>query len=165
MMIWRRSDLSDPEERKRGVTKNALITRKVCLNSLPGGSWERPCEGPPRSTEATPPSPRCTHGARPKIAPLAHRRGRREDPKPHWSRTGATDAARRDYGARRRGCRSLEWVAVPCPPPPRQQAATPRPSQHRRRRVAPRPERQRPQRKPVPAPAIRLVGPRPQPRQ
>jgi hypothetical protein len=41
-MIWQCSDLSDPEERKRGVTKNALITRKVCLNSLPGGSWERP---------------------------------------------------------------------------------------------------------------------------
>jgi hypothetical protein len=104
-MTWRRSDPSDPEERKRGVTKNALITRKVCLNSLPGGSWECPCEGPPRSTEATPPSPRHTHEARPKTAPLAHRRGRREDPKPHWSRTGATDAACRDCGAKGRGCR------------------------------------------------------------
>jgi hypothetical protein len=98
-MTWRRSDPSDPEERKRGVTKNALITRKVCLNSLPGGSWECPCEGPPRSTEATPPSPRHTHEARPKTAPLAHRRGRREDPKPHWSRTGATAAPRTGRGS------------------------------------------------------------------
>jgi hypothetical protein len=30
---------SDPEEGKQGVTKNALVTRKVCLKSLPGGSW------------------------------------------------------------------------------------------------------------------------------
>jgi hypothetical protein len=82
---------------------NVMNTRKVCLSSLPGGSWERPCEGPPRSTEATPPLPRHTHEARPKTAPLAHRQERIGDPKPHWSRTGATDAARRDCARMGRG--------------------------------------------------------------
>jgi hypothetical protein len=87
--------------------------------------------------------PRHTHEARPKTAPLAHRQERRGDPKPHWSRTGATDAAHRDCAARGRGCRSPGWVAVPRHPPLRHQVAAPRPSQHRRRWVTPRPERQR----------------------
>jgi hypothetical protein len=112
-----------------------------------------------------PPLPRHTREARPKTAPLAHRQERRGDPKPHWSRTGATDAARWDCAARGRGCRSPGRVAVLRPPPPRHQAATPRPSQRRRRRVPPRPQRQPPRRKPVPTPATRLVGSRLQPHQ
>jgi hypothetical protein len=135
------------------------------LKSLPGGSWERPCKGPPRSTKATPPLPRHTHEARPKIAPLAHRQERRGDPRPHGSGTGATDAARRDCVTRGQGCRSPGRVVVPRPLPPRHQVATPRPSQHRRRRVTPRPEQQRPRQQLVPAPATCLAGPRPQPRQ
>jgi hypothetical protein len=135
------------------------------MKSLPGGPWERPCKGPPRSTEATPPLPRHTHEACPKTAPLAHRQERRGDPKHHWSRTRATDAARQDCTARGRGCRSPGWVAVLRPPPPRHRVAAPRPSQHRRRRAAPRPERQQPRQQPVPTPPTRLVGSRPQPRQ
>jgi hypothetical protein len=115
-MTWRRSDPSDPEGRKRGVTKNALITRKVCLKSLPGGSWERPCKGPPRSTGATPPLPRHTHEARPKTAPPTHRQERRGDPRPHGSRTEATGAAPRNCAARGQGCRSTGRVTVPRPP-------------------------------------------------
>jgi hypothetical protein len=109
--------------------------------------------------------PRHTHEARPKTAPLAHRQERRGDPKHHWSRTGATDAARRDYAARGRGCRSPGRVAVLRPPPPRHRVAAPRPSQRRQRQAAPRPERQQPRQKPVPAPATHLVGSRTQPRQ
>jgi hypothetical protein len=165
MTTWRRSDPSDPEGRKRGVTKNALITRKVCLKSLPEGSWERPCKGPPRSTGATPPLPRCTHEARPKTAPPAHHQERRGDPRPHGSGTEATGAAPRNCAARGQGCRSTGRVAVPRPPPPRHQVATPRPSQHRWRWVAPRPERQRPRQQSAPAPIACLVGPRPRLRQ
>jgi hypothetical protein len=108
--------------------------RKVCLKLLPGGTWERPCKGPPRSTGATPPLPRHTREARPKTALPAHRRERRGDPRPHGSGTEATGAAPRDCAARGQGCRSMGKVAVPRPPPPRHQVVTPRPSQHRRDR-------------------------------
>jgi hypothetical protein len=159
-MTWRRSDPSDPEGRKRGVIKDALITKKVCLKSLPGGSWERPCKRPPRMTGATPPLPQRTRGARPKTAPPAHRQGRRRDPRPHGSGIGATGVAPRSSAAQGQGCHSAGRVAVPRPPPPRHQVATPRPSQRRRRRVAPRPGRQRLRQQPAPAPTACLVGPR-----
>jgi hypothetical protein len=142
-----------------------LITRKVCLKSLPGGSWERPCKRPPRMTGATPPLPRHTHGARPKTAPPAHRQERRRDPRPHGSGTEAIGAAPRSCAARLQGCRLTGRVTVPRLPPPRHQVATPRPSQRRRRRVAPRLGRQRPRQRPAPAPTACLVGPRPRPSQ
>jgi hypothetical protein len=125
-----------------------LITRKVCPKSLPGGSWERPCKGPLRSTGATPPLPRHAHESRPKTAPPAHRQERRGDPRPHGSGIEATGAAPRNCAAWGQGCRSTGRVAVPRPPPSRHQVAMPRPSQHRQRWVAPRPERQRPRQQP-----------------
>jgi hypothetical protein len=164
-MTWRRSDPSDPEGRKRGVTKDTLITKKVCLKSLPGGSWGRPCKRPPRMTGATPLSLRHTRGARPKTAPPAYRQERRRDPKPHGSGTGATGAAPRSSVAQGQGCRSAGRVAFPRPPPPKHQAPTPRPSQRRRQQVAPRPGRQRLRQQRAPAPVACLVGPRPRPRQ
>jgi hypothetical protein len=92
-----------------------LITKKVCLKSLPGGSWGRPCRRPPRMTGATPPLLRHTRGARPKTAPPAHRRERRRDPKLHGSGTGATGAAPRSSTAQGQGRRSAGRVAVPRP--------------------------------------------------
>jgi hypothetical protein len=115
-MTWRRSDPSDPEGRKRGVTKDALITKKVCLKSLPGGSWGRLCKRPPRMTGATPPLLRHTRGARPKTAPPAHRQERRRDPMSHGSGTGATSAAPRSSTAQGPGCRSAGRAAFPPPP-------------------------------------------------
>jgi hypothetical protein len=89
---------------------------KVCLKSLPGGSWERPCKGPPRSTEAIPLLPRHTYEARPKTTPPVHRRERRGAPRPHGSGTEATGAAPRNCAARGQDCRSVGWVAVLHPP-------------------------------------------------
>jgi hypothetical protein len=114
-MTWRRSDPSDPKGRKRGITKDALVTKKVCLKPLPGGSWGRPCRRPPAMTVATPPLPRHTHGARPKTAPPAHRQERRRDPKPHGSGTGATGAAPRSSAAQGQGFRSAGRTASPRP--------------------------------------------------
>jgi hypothetical protein len=114
-MTWRRSDPSDPEGRKRGVTKDALVTKKVCLKSLHGGSWGRPCKRPPRMTGATPPLLGHIRGARPKTAPPAHRQERRRDPKPHGSGTGATGAASRSSTAQGQGCRSAGRIAFPRP--------------------------------------------------
>jgi hypothetical protein len=131
--------------------------------SLPGGSWGRPCKRPPRMTGATPPLPRHTHGAHPKTAPPAHRQERRRDPRSHRSGTRATSAAPRSSTAQGQGCRSAGRVAVPLPPPPRHQVATPRPSQRRRQQVAPRPGRQRLRQQSAPASAACLVGPRPRP--
>jgi hypothetical protein len=64
---------------------------------------------------ATPPLLRHTRGAHPKTAPLAHRQERRRDPKPHGSRTEATDAAPRSSTAKGRGCRSAGRIAFPRP--------------------------------------------------
>jgi hypothetical protein len=142
-----------------------LGTKKVCLKSLPGGSWGRPYKRPPRMTGATPPSLRHTRGARPKTAPPAHRQERRRDPKPHGSGTGATGAASRSSAAQGQGCRPAGRIAFPRPPPPRHRAPTPRPSQRRQRQVAPRLGWQRLQQQLAPAPTACPVGPRPRPRQ
>jgi hypothetical protein len=114
-MTWWRSDPLDPKGRKQGVTKDALVTRKVCLKSLPGESWGRPCKRPPRMTGATPPLLRHIRGARPKTAPPAHRRERRRDPKPHGSGTGATGAASQSSAAQGQGCRPARRIAFPRP--------------------------------------------------
>jgi hypothetical protein len=114
-MTWRRSDPSDPEGKKRGITKMPWSQKKVCPKPLPGGFWGRPCRKPPATTGATPPLLRHTHGARPKTAPPVHRRERRRDPRPHGSGTGATSADPRSSVAPRQGCRSAGRIAFPRP--------------------------------------------------
>jgi hypothetical protein len=163
-MTWWRSDPSDPDGRKRGVTKDALITKKgmaevitwrILGTSLQKTSKDDRSDPTVASAHSQSSSQDCSSRSSSRT---------KKGSEASWVRNRSN--WRRPSELRRAGTRlPLGGTGRGSAPPSSEAPSSDASAISRRRRVAPRPGRQRPRQQPAPAPVACLVGPRPRPRQ